>query len=118
MQRRLNTEPAERTKYVEILKMQGHTYIVANRGLLVWNDFFLMDCSIDGLVTFTCARCEGKPRVVEIKRLRALASEFTENKLKPPFYTQVQVQIKITNIPLCDFFFCRPRGAGATYHTI
>ncbi|XP_029840535.2 uncharacterized protein LOC8052905 [Ixodes scapularis] len=104
MRRGIMMEPDARKKYAQILESQGHTCIVSNRGLLVWDQFPLMGCSPDGIVTFTCECCEGKERVLEIKCPRQVANAFSKGKPTAPFYTQIQVQMGITNIAVCDFF--------------
>ncbi|KAM7303375.1 uncharacterized protein ISCGN_013336 [Ixodes scapularis] len=104
MQRGLSMEGTARDKYVSVVKSRGHACTVEDRGLLIWNEFPVMGCSVDGLVTFTCACCKGEKRILEIKCLNTVKKAFSKDKPTPLFYTQVQVQMGITNIPVCDFF--------------
>ncbi|KAG0423351.1 hypothetical protein HPB47_000867 [Ixodes persulcatus] len=79
-----------------VLPTSTYQSAVVRRGLSMeaWN----------GLVTFTCACCEGENRILEIKCLNAVKNAFSKDKPTPLFYTQMQVQMGITNIPVCDFF--------------
>ncbi|KAM7290207.1 uncharacterized protein ISCGN_026869 [Ixodes scapularis] len=87
MQRGMSMEGTARDKYVSVVKSRGHTCTVEDRGLLIWNEFPVMGCSVDGLVTFTCACCKGEKRILEIKCLNTVKKAFSKDKPTPLFYT-------------------------------
>ncbi|KAG0443760.1 hypothetical protein HPB47_014559 [Ixodes persulcatus] len=89
MQRGLSMEGTARDKYVSVVKSRGHTCTVEDRGLLIGNEFPVMGCSVEGLVTFTCACCKGEKPILEIKCLNAVKNAFSKDKPTPLFYTQI-----------------------------
>lgn len=104
MRRGLEDEATAAEKYVECQLKEGHIARVRTSGLVFWDQFPVMACSPDRIVTFECLCCEGRTVVLEIKCPEKLGNCFSKENAKPHFYTQVQVQMGILGMKECDFF--------------
>ncbi|XP_066303858.1 uncharacterized protein [Branchiostoma lanceolatum] len=117
-------EPIAREAYIKVMRSTGHKGLTAQEtGLFVLKDQIYIGASPDGLVTCQC--CEPPNGLLEIKcpysiawaDPKAIPPSYLRNKEGPlalrhmhGYYSQVQMQMMVTNTEWCDFFVYTNHG--------
>lgn len=104
MQKGIEREAEAREMYGVVMVADGHEAVVSETGLIIWKKFPLIGCSPDRIVNFKCQCCRARKTLLEIKCPVKVTNSFSKDNPKPEYGTQMQVQMGVVGISICDFF--------------